>query len=63
MSTQHGRTVVVGVDGSDEAVRAVRFGAAEAARRRVPLRLVHAFGWVTELSSGRRAPRGLSNTG
>ena len=52
MSTRRGRTVVVGVDGSDEAVRAVRFGAAEAARRRVPLRLVNAFGWVTEHTAG-----------
>jgi nucleotide-binding universal stress UspA family protein len=56
MSTRRG-PVMVGVDGSDEAVRAVRFGAAVAARRRVPLRLVHAFGWVTEHSSG-HAPRG-----
>ncbi len=49
------RTVVVGVDGSDEALRAVRFGAAEAARRRVPLRLVHAFGWVEERAVGQPA--------
>lgn len=39
------RTVVVGVDGSEESLRAVRWGAAEAGRRHVPLRLVHAFGW------------------
>ncbi len=48
MSTHPARTVVVGVDGSEESLRAVRFGAAEAARLRLPLRLVHAFGWVTE---------------
>lgn len=42
------RTVVVGVDGSTSALRAVRWGAAEAARRRVPLRLVTAFGWAAD---------------
>lgn len=36
--------VVVGVDGSEPALRAVRWGAAEAARRRVNLVLVHALG-------------------
>ena len=39
------RPVVVGVDGSEEAARAVRWGAAEAHRRRLPLRLVEAFPW------------------
>lgn len=44
---QHpGRTVVVGVDGSDHALRAVRWGAAEAVHRRLPLRLVLAFTWM-----------------
>src|SRR5687768_13163926 len=33
------RPVVVGVDGSEQALRAVRWGAAEAAGRHVPLRL------------------------
>lgn len=42
------RSVVVGVDGSASALRAVRWGAAEAARRQVPLRLVIAFGWTLE---------------
>jgi nucleotide-binding universal stress UspA family protein len=47
MDTQHiRRTVVVGVDGSTSALRAVRWGAAEAARRQEALRLVTAFGWV-----------------
>ncbi len=46
MDAQHSRrTVVVGVDGSEDSLRAVRWGAAEAGRRHVPLRLVHAFGW------------------
>jgi nucleotide-binding universal stress UspA family protein len=42
---RHGRAVVVGVDGSESALDAVRWGAAEAARRNVPLRLVTAFAW------------------
>jgi nucleotide-binding universal stress UspA family protein len=37
------RPVVVGVDGSDSALAAVRWAAAEARRRRAPLRLVTAF--------------------
>ena len=40
-----GRTVVVGVDGSDSALDAVRWAAGEAERRRLALRVVHAFGW------------------
>jgi nucleotide-binding universal stress UspA family protein len=47
MDTQHiRRTVVVGVDGSTSALRAVRWAAAEAARRQEALRLVTAFGWM-----------------
>ena len=47
MDAQHiRRTVVVGVDGSTSALRAVRWGAAEAARRQAALRLVAAFGWM-----------------
>ncbi|MBW0117470.1 universal stress protein [Pseudonocardia abyssalis] len=42
------RTVVVGVDGSPSATDAVRWGAAEAARLGVPLRLVIAFGWPAD---------------
>ncbi|MGC1211819.1 MAG: universal stress protein [Micromonospora sp.] len=37
--------VVVGVDGSPEATRAVRQAAREASWRRLPLRVVHAFIW------------------
>ncbi|MGH4006689.1 MAG: universal stress protein [Pseudonocardiaceae bacterium] len=37
--------VVAGVDGSESALAAVRWAAREAARRRLPLRLVHAFDW------------------
>jgi nucleotide-binding universal stress UspA family protein len=45
---QHvGRPIVAGVDGSDSALQAVRWAAGEAARRRVPLRLVAAVGPVT----------------
>lgn len=53
MSEQHiRRTVVVGVDGSDSATQAVRWGAAEAARREVPLRLVIGFGWPAGVDEG-----------
>jgi len=41
------RPVVVGVDGSGSAYRAVEWAAAEAARRGVALRLVRAFSWTT----------------
>jgi nucleotide-binding universal stress UspA family protein len=46
------RPVVVGVDGSEQALRAVRWGAAEADRRRLPLRVVSAFAWSTPLEAG-----------
>ncbi len=53
MDAQHiGRTVVVGVDGSDSALRAVRWGAAEAGRRQAPLRLVFAFPWSDDVVFG-----------
>jgi nucleotide-binding universal stress UspA family protein len=42
------RTVVVGVDGSDDALRAVRWAAVEARRWGLPLRLVNAVGWVAD---------------
>ncbi|TWF75151.1 nucleotide-binding universal stress UspA family protein [Pseudonocardia hierapolitana] len=46
------RVVTVGVDGSECALRAVRWGAAEAARRGAALRLVTAFGWLPERTDG-----------
>jgi nucleotide-binding universal stress UspA family protein len=52
MGTKQGQYVVVGVDGSDSALRAVRWAADEAARRRAPLRLVTAFGWTDDLTVG-----------
>jgi nucleotide-binding universal stress UspA family protein len=39
------RPVVVGVDGSPAATHALQWGADEAARRRLRLHLLHAFGW------------------
>jgi nucleotide-binding universal stress UspA family protein len=49
MDSNLGQHVVVGVDGSDSALRAVRWAADEAARRRAPLRLVTAFGWTDDI--------------
>lgn len=40
-----GAPIVVGVDGSNESLAAVRLAVAEAAWRRRPVRLVHAFVW------------------
>lgn len=48
MDTQVGRPVVVGVDSCDRAMDAVRWGADEAARRRVALRVVSAFSWTED---------------
>ncbi|WP_372453790.1 universal stress protein [Pseudonocardia oceani] len=42
MDVQHEATVVVGVDGSVMAMRAVRWGAADAGRRGLRVRLVSA---------------------
>jgi nucleotide-binding universal stress UspA family protein len=54
MDIQHvGRTVVVGIDGSQSALRAVQWAAAEAARRKVPLRVVTAFDWQEDRLLGR----------
>jgi nucleotide-binding universal stress UspA family protein len=59
MDTQNvRRTVLVGVDGSESALRAVRWGAAEALRRQAPLRLVIAFGWPVQQVSGRPGGEG-----
>jgi nucleotide-binding universal stress UspA family protein len=52
------RPVVVGVDGSPEAMRAVAWAAAEAHRRGLPLRVVHALAFVpTELPLDRPPSR------
>ncbi|GHJ07882.1 universal stress protein [Micromonospora humidisoli] len=45
MDPTDGAAIVVGVDGSEPALRAVRLAAAEAARLRRPLRVVHGFIW------------------
>ncbi|WP_250031185.1 universal stress protein [Paractinoplanes maris] len=37
--------VIVGIDGSEQALNAVRAAAAEASRRAMPLHIVHAFRW------------------
>ncbi|MCO1595072.1 universal stress protein [Micromonospora sp. RHAY321] len=45
MNSANSAAVVVGVDGSEPSLRAVRLAAAEATRRRRPLRVVHGFIW------------------
>ncbi|MBU8860984.1 MULTISPECIES: universal stress protein [unclassified Micromonospora] len=45
MNSANGAAVVVGVDGSEPATRAVRLAAREARRRDRPLRVVHGFIW------------------
>ncbi|TDC32784.1 universal stress protein [Micromonospora sp. KC213] len=45
MNSADGAAIVVGVDGSEPALRAVRLAAVEADLRRRPLRVVHAFIW------------------
>ncbi|MFC0032135.1 universal stress protein [Micromonospora chaiyaphumensis] len=45
MNSANGAAVVVGVDGSEPALKAVRLAAQEAARRQRPLRVVHGFIW------------------
>jgi nucleotide-binding universal stress UspA family protein len=46
-------TIVAGVDGSEDSLRVVRWAAAEADRRAVPLRLVHAFDHTAEHVAGK----------
>lgn len=50
--------VVVGIDGSDSALQAARWAAAEARRRRTPLRLIHAFAWTDARVVGHAARAG-----
>ncbi|MEU6078149.1 universal stress protein [Micromonospora sp. NPDC047074] len=61
MTINTGAPVVVGVDGSAAALDAVRVAAREAAARRRPLRVVHAFIWPltgTPLGAAEGAPAG-----
>jgi nucleotide-binding universal stress UspA family protein len=60
MAESTARPVVVGVDASDEALRAARFAAEEARLRGAPLRIVHAVGL---LDLRRHAPEGLDVPG
>src|SRR4051794_16525497 len=48
MTADARRTVVVGVDGSAQALRAVRWAVPEARRRQAVLRLITAFAWTDE---------------
>lgn len=45
MKTTNTARVIVGIDGSEQALAAVRAAATEAHRRTAPLRIVHAFIW------------------
>lgn len=45
MNSADSAAVMVGVDGSEPSLRAVRLAAAEAVRRHRPLRVVHGFIW------------------
>lgn len=57
MSTlQEQRRIVIGVDGSPEAVEAVRWAAAEAERRGAGLRLVTAVEWLDQPTVGAPVP-------
>jgi nucleotide-binding universal stress UspA family protein len=55
MTAPTNRPVVVGIDGSDSALAAARWGAAEARRRNAALRLVTAFPWTRDLVVGNPA--------
>ncbi|MFC7546683.1 universal stress protein [Plantactinospora sp. GCM10030261] len=55
--------VVVGVDGSPDSRRAIELAAAEARRRRRPLRVVHAFVWPTMHVDVRPPPAGPEEGG
>jgi nucleotide-binding universal stress UspA family protein len=58
--------IVVGIDGSDSALAATRWAAAECARHRAPLRLVHGFllparGYLDILITAREARQAMEN--
>ncbi|TDB74941.1 universal stress protein [Micromonospora sp. KC723] len=63
MNSADGAAVVVGVDGSEPALRAVRLAAAEADRRRRPLRVVHGFIWPLLRVPVGRPPDGPPGSG
>ncbi|WBB68395.1 universal stress protein [Micromonospora sp. WMMD812] len=63
MTLKTGAPVVVGVDGSAAALDAVRVAAREAAYRRRPLRIVHAFIWPLMRVSVGPAPGGPADGG
>lgn len=54
MTSEHraGLPILVGVDGSEPALQALRWAAQEARLRHTGLRLVHAFGWMTTVDRG-----------
>ncbi|HEY7223640.1 MAG TPA: universal stress protein [Micromonosporaceae bacterium] len=52
--------IVVGIDGSEPSLAAARWGAAEARRRHLPLRLVHAYRWPFVAASPAAPPVGWS---
>ena len=54
MDEQHAAAVVVGVDGSQTALRAVRWATREARRRGAPLRIVHAAPYAHGNPAGER---------
>ncbi|MEV7026569.1 universal stress protein, partial [Kitasatospora sp. NPDC093558] len=51
--------VLAGVDGSTGSTAAARWAAAEAGRRGVPLRLVHAWPWLTDGRDAMAGPEHL----
>jgi hypothetical protein len=55
------RPVVVGVDGSEESLRAVEWAALEARRHSLPLWIVSAPGVVPRLHAYRAAPEVIAN--
>ncbi|MEU4681495.1 universal stress protein [Micromonospora sp. NPDC023737] len=63
MTINTGAPVVVGVDGSDAALDAVRVAAREAEHRHRPLRVVHAFSWPLTVADLGPAPFAAETAG
>ncbi|MER7444309.1 universal stress protein [Micromonospora avicenniae] len=63
MTINTGAPVVVGVDGSDAALDAVRVAAREAEHRHRPLRIVHAFSWPLTVADLGPAPFAAETAG